>query len=481
MKKIYQYIACSILVITLHACKKELGALPKNSKVDANTILDQSTAQIALNGAYYNFANATAMKTGWQQHQVLPTRMTGYLIYGYGLGSEDENNNARMTSYYWSESYKLLNAANGVLKGISLLDDGKFSGNRKKEIVAESKFLRAYAHFKLLTYYAEWYKMESAFGVLLRDELSTLSNISKARSTVKDSYDFILADLDDVIANGPVGNPNHYVTKWAGMALKLRVLMCRGGSSDYSEIINLATNLIQNSPYLLEANAADIFHKNGLASKEVILGVVPQANQEKDYYSKSSQYWPGASSLYVATAELNTLLTGDPRQSWMIGTANPSTSAPNTFFFTKHMIQNTTPTRVSEADYALRLTEVYLLQAEAVVRSGGSLATARSLVHLIQSKAGITEIQNNAAYLAVEDAATADALLFEIHKENVKSLMAEDGMEWLSLLRQPFSRVQQLKPTIDNQTQFILPVPSSEFIYNPLFGEQNPGYNKTAN
>lgn len=476
--KIYQYIVFSVLIFAFNACKKELGALPKNSKVDANTILDQGTAQIALNGAYYTFANATVLKTGWQQHQVLPTRQSGYLTFGSGVGSEDENKNTGIPSYYWEESYKVLNAANGVIKGISVLDDAKFSGNRKKEIIAESKFLRAYAHFKLLTYYGEWYKSESALGALLRNELSTLSNITKARSTVKESYDFIISDLNDVIADAPAVNQNFYVTKWAGMALKMRVLMCRAGSGDYAEIISIANNITQNSTYVLEAKAEDIFHKNGLASKEVILGITPQANQEKDYYSKSAQYWPGASSLYVATTNLKGLLNNDPRQAWMIGTANPGVDAPNTFFFTKHMIQNTTPTRVSETDYALRLTEVYLLKAEAIIRSGGSLTDAKSLIHIIQSKAGITATVNNAAYVSIENASTPDLLLFELYKETVKSLIAEDGMEWLSLLRLPFSRVQQVKPTISSQVQYILPVPLSEFIYNPLFGDQNTGYNK---
>lgn len=476
--KIYQYIAYSILILACGACKKELGALPKNSKVDANTILDQGTAQIALNGAYYTFANATALKTGWQQHQVVPMRLSGYLTFGSGPGYEDENNNARMPNYYWEESYKVLNAANGVIKGISVLDDANFSGSRKKEIIAEAKFLRAYAHFKLLSYFAEWYKPESSQGVLLRNELSTLSNIVKARSTVKESYDFIIEDLNEVIANAPATNQSFYVTKWAGMALKMRVLMCRGGSGDYAEIMSLADNITQNSTYVLEAKAEDVFHKNGLASKEVILGITPQANQEKDYYSKSAQYWPGASSLYVATTNLRTLLNNDPRQAWMIGTANPGVNAPNTFFFTKHMIQNTTPTKISESDYVLRLTEVYLLKAEAIIRSGGSLTDAKNLAHVIQSKAGITATVNNVPYLAIENASTTDLLLFELYKETVKSLLAEDGMEWLSLLRLPITRVQQIKPTILSQVQYILPVPSSEFIYNPIFGDQNTGYNK---
>jgi hypothetical protein len=60
----------------------------------------------------------------------------------------------------------------------------------------------------------------------------------------------------------------------------------------------------------------------------------------------------------------------------------------------------------------------------------------------------------------------------------VKSLVAEDGLEWMAMLRMPFETVKQIKPTITSQIQYILPVPLDEFKYNPSFGDQNPGYSK---
>lgn len=475
MKTIYKYLVLAVFILSSQACKKELGALPKNAKVDANTILDQATAQIALNGAYYRFANATITKTGWQSHQIIPPMLAGYMGMYSSVLPEEENRNDRASSSYWAESYTALNAVNGVLAGVKALPDEKFAGNRKKEIIAEAHFLRAYSHFKLLTFYGEWYKPESQLGALLRDELSTLSNIPKKRSSVQESYQYILADLDDVIANAPATNPTHYVTKWAGMALKMRVLMSRGSTTDYGTIITLANSLIQDSPYKLEAIAQDLFQKNGLSSKEVILGIKSQANQEKETYSTSAQYWPGASSLYVARTALKTMYDNDPRQSWIIGTVRPR---PAYYFFTKYMKENGVPSPLSETYYALRLTEVYLLKAEAIVRSGGSLTDAKTAVHQIQEKAGITATTNVFHYNAVENANTPQTLLIEIYKETVKSLIAEDGMEWMALLRLPFDTVKQYKPTITNQTQYILPVPKDEFLYNPIFGDQNTGYSK---
>lgn len=474
-------------LFTLQACKKDLNAIPENSRIADVVITDAKTAEIALNGAYATFSNVansgtysptngTATKTAWTSHERYPAMFAGYLGYGFGPYVEEENQTTRDGDLYWGEEYVVLNSTNGVLKGVSALSEGAFAGNRKKEIIGELHFLRAYAHFKLLSYYGEWFDINSPLGALLRDEISTKSNISKARSSVKDSYDFILADLDDAITNAASVRPNYNATKWAAMLLKMRVLMSRGASSDYAAVVTLANNIIQNSPYVLEPNVVDIFHSKGLASKEVILGLIPVANQEKDYYCRSSEYWPAGSYLFVAKRSLLNLLAGDPRKAWLIGSLNIYIAygfgTPDTYYFTKYMLEGGTPTIISETYYAMRLSEVYLLRAEAIVRSGGSQANAKSDVKVVMSHAGVTD------FSAVDNASTTDELLLQIYYETSKSLVVEDGQEWMALLRLNFNTVKQLRPTILTKAQYIMPIPHSEFVYNPEIGDQNPGYMK---
>lgn len=474
MKKILLYLAFATALFTQQSCKKDLNALPESSRVAESVITDGKTAEIALNGAYALFANASSTQTNWKNHERYPAMFAGYLGYGYGQIQEEENQTAGDGNVYWAEEYELLNATNGSLNGVSALSDDAFVGNRKKEITGELHFLRAYAHFKLLSYYGLWFDISSPLGVLLRDLPSSKTNISKARSSVKDSYDFILTDLDDAITNAPVVNVKYYSTKWAAMLLKMRVLMSRGASGDYASVMTLANNIIQTGPYQLEPNLVDIFHSKGLASNEVMLGLKAQANQEQDYYARSYQFWPGHSSLYVARQGLKDLLAGDPRSSWMIGSANngSSYSTPNTYFFTKYMIQGGTATVLSETYYSMRLSEVYLLRAEAIVRSGGTLADAKTDVKTIMTHAGVTD------FSAIDNANTPDDLLLQIYYENSKSLVAEDGQEWMALLRLDFNTVKQLRPTITTKAQYILPIPHSEFVYNPEIGDQNPGYDK---
>ncbi|MBK8088922.1 MAG: RagB/SusD family nutrient uptake outer membrane protein [Chitinophagaceae bacterium] len=276
MKHILLYTFLPALLLLQFSCNKQLSEPPKNAKVEVTAITDQQTAQIALNGAYHRFANVDANNvTDWTTHQVWPGMLAGSIGYGLGALSDERNDNVN-SSYagiVWNQNYLILNAANGVINGTDAVADNGFTGNRKKEIIAEGRFIRAYAHFKLLSHFAEWYKLNSPHGVLLRDKLSTLSNISKPRSSVAESYQFLLDDLDYSIANGPAANPNHYATKWAAMALKMRVLLMRGQTADFGEVINLGNTILTSGPYVLENNLKDIFYVKGLASKEVILGV----------------------------------------------------------------------------------------------------------------------------------------------------------------------------------------------------------------
>ena len=61
MKKLIIYALAIVACAAHFACKKELNALPENSRVSEVAIIDAKTAEIALNGAYYTFANTTPL------------------------------------------------------------------------------------------------------------------------------------------------------------------------------------------------------------------------------------------------------------------------------------------------------------------------------------------------------------------------------------------------------------------------------------
>ena len=474
-RKIRIGILTATAAIMLGSCSKELSTLPKNMVVGVDAITSESTAQIVLNGAYFRLANGnTSNFTDWTFNEIPGSLYAGYIGNGYGA-YPDESNNYQGSSLFsqpiWDNSFKLVEATNEVISGVTNLSANAFTGNRKNEMLGEACFLRAYADFRLLSYYGQWWDISSTLGIPIRDQPSTVSNIAKARSDVKTSYDFILSDLDFAIASAPAANPDYYVTRWAAMALKIRVLMSRGLSGDYTQVITLAEAIKKSGIYSLENNLQDIFYVKGLASSEVILGIQPNPGQEKYIVNLSRAYYPAAINFWVAKQPLKDLLGNDPRGKWMVGKVSDFADLNmNTYYFQKYITYGAVPTLLSETAYAFRLSEVYLLESEAIIRSGGSLDQAKILLKTVMAKAGVTD------FSAVDHANISEELLLQNYDEIVRNLVGEDGAEWMALLRLPLPTVTRLRPTITSNQQYILPIPLSEFQSNPSIGPQNPGY-----
>ncbi|ASZ13260.1 RagB/SusD family nutrient uptake outer membrane protein [Chitinophaga sp. MD30] len=454
-----------MIAYALSSCKDQLNALPSQEKVDGNVVVDQKSAEVALNGVYYQFAEAgtyrsvPSTKTA-DGHEVTQAHLAGLVEDPNGNKNYFKNNlitpNSFVATSIWAPAYNLVNTANSVITAVTDLPTSKITESRRKSIIAEAKFMRAYGHARLLWYYAEYKDPDSKYGVFLHTKPINTDNMAGARGRVKDAYDFILADIDEAIQNAPTSFANITVTSWTAKALKARVLINRGAAGDYNNVITLTDDIIKNSPYTLETNLKDIFLSKGLSSNEVMLGTVPYAGQ----VNKRDNYLYFGTPPIVATSTLKTLLENDPRVSWLLK------NNQNYIGIAKYLGSQV------EVGYMFRLTEVYLMQAEAITRNNGNLSTAKTLLKTVMQKAGISD------FSIVENANTADNLMMEIYKETCKNLLCEDGQEWQALLRFPLSTIQTLRPSIKSKNQFILPIPSGEFLLNPSIGEQNPGYTK---
>lgn len=465
MKKYDLYIGLILLATAFTGCDDQLSALPGQSKVEGNVIVDQKSAEVALNGVYYCFAEGGddrgTPSTMWSgSHEIVPATLTGFITYPHGGSALDENANVPATDYnvagLWSGNYKVINAANGVIKQIVPVAEDEFVGNRKTEIVAEARLMRAYGHYNLLRYFAQFYDVNSKYGVMLRKEFVTASNIAQERSDVQSAYDFILEDIDFAITNAPLENKNIYANRWIAKGLKARVLMMRGAEGDYADVIELTDDIIEHGPYELEEHVKDIFKTKGLSSKEVMLGIEPMPNQVDRYDCYAYRNSPG----YLPTASDSLLFENDPRMEWNIGLIDTVGG------LTKYLGDRV------EVCYAMRLSEMYLLKAEAIVRSGGKLSDAKDMMKEVMKHGGVTD------FTALDAITDRDDLLFEIFRETSRSLMLEDGIEWSALIRLPMDRILEVKPAIIEKNYIILPIPADEFDKNPIIGNQNPGYSK---
>lgn len=478
MKKIEHefLIMATVFVLLFASCSKQLNVYPTTSEVDGKVIKDLQSAKTALNGVYYRLANA-----GFDNNQnpsILwvnvnegtPSELSGLFTYPYG-GSEIADHTYQSTSYtvsdLWVYGMNIVNAANGFLKNIEPVM--AIPAKDKNALIAEVKFLRAYANIGLLAYFGQYDEPSSKYGIVLRKDFVTADNISQPRSSVKETYDLILSDLDEAIEGLPqLNTANYYADVWAAKLLKARFLMIRNQPTDKQTVIELCENIINQSPYQLEDSYQQLFWSKGLESKEVMLGIHPYA-QDIFKYNNYIYY-----NQDVGTDLMVDLFKDDPRGQWILQPKPNRYMGGSMQVFTKYYSGNVVqavPSATSSVSYALRLTEAYLLEAEAITESGGNLDKAKTLLKAVMKKSGVID------FSAIDNANSASALQVQVIKEEMRNFVGEAGQDWFALRRLPFETIKNLVPSIGSKTLLVLPIPQDEMKRNSgLKGMQNPGY-----
>ena len=491
--KIFKSIICVAIALGgFSACSDELDALPGQSKVDGNVVVDQKSAIVALNGVYYVHAqcgtdNYDVKSTKCSQnYELMPADFAGTAVYYQGPYMYETHTPTMFSgtygSYYnnlWVPNYATVNAANALIKQVNEASDGWFEGSKKQEILGEAYAMRALGEWNLLRWYGYSWDVNSPYGIIIRTEQSSMLTLPQPRSSVKDSYDQILSDLDFAIQNAPTTNDNYYVSKWFAKGLKARVLMQRGQGSDYQDAASLCQDIIQNGPYALEENVMDIFHVKGLSSQEVIFGIAPKENQTDVYES----YFYRGEPQYNPTDNFKALFEGDPREGQMFydctSTAYYWDEKGDLIFYDaistavcKHLVPGVMASNdVEESQYQMRLTEIYLMRAEALARTG-NLSEAATLLKTVLQHAGIEDLTG------VDAATSQEAMLQQIFNEAIRNLSFECGLEHDLMLRFPESITLQFNPVYAERKYDVLPFPTDEFKYNNALSEtdQNPGY-----
>jgi hypothetical protein len=472
-----KYILVIFAALLLWSCKKELNVYPTTKEVDGNVIVDTKSASTVLNGVYYRFANAgvdiySVPTLLWSSVNEIPgSEFCGSLSYSPGddsFYSLTLKPNSNGVDGIWNYGYQIVNAANGFLKNAAPVTT--IPAATKNQMIAEAKFLRAFGNAELLLYYGQYYDPSSKYGIILRDEFVTADNINLPRSSVAQTYTAILADLDAAIPALPKVNTTAYYTNAsAAKLLEARVLINRGAAGDYAKVISLTSDVIANGGFALEDSVKDVFLTNGLTSNEVILGVQPYPTQ--NFKFNNNQYF----GIYPASNSFVSLIgPTDGRNQWVFRSDNGGTLYGSFLGplneLTKYYSGNTVnpvKTPLSETCYAFRLTEAYLLEAEAITLSGGDLSTAKMLLKTIEGHAGVKSFSD------VDAATTATQLQALVVKEEIKNFFAEAGQDWFALRRlgitgstPNITAIATIQPAAKSINQLIMPIPNSEIIAN---------------
>jgi hypothetical protein len=118
----------------------------------------------------------------------------------------------------WNNLYANIQNVNKILDGINDVPLQAGQEALKKQIVGECYFIRAYDYSSLLMIYGGAILQDKAFK--LGEDYSTMK-----RSSIKETLDFILKDIQSAIDNLPASIQQGRATRGAAAALKARVLL----------------------------------------------------------------------------------------------------------------------------------------------------------------------------------------------------------------------------------------------------------------
>ncbi|MDR6763679.1 hypothetical protein J2Y38_003903 [Flavobacterium sp. 2755] len=464
IKFIYLFI-CSLSILSCSIDEVK----PINQLTDENVIRDKESAQNALNGVYRQWRE---FNTGFFPLHLAAEGNEGFTTgaisgsTGMNLNQVDPANDY-LTSVY-NNHYAIINQANIV---IEKLENGSAVGideTSKLQMIAQAKFNRALAYFILLRNFGQFYDLNSTYGVVVRTTFSRDLEAQK-RNTVQETYNLIIQDLEYAITNGPKNVKHYYGGSLAAKALLAKVKLT---TKDYAGAAALALEVINNSEnYGLETSYASIF-ANTYNSKEVIFApYTTLTTTEKDVSMNQINRTTFSTILgNLADAQVagagNLTGTGSGYDSRFLFAYSATTKGTNKQG--KYPFNSSGTTGTGNTNYYLRLAEIYLVYAEAVVRSNGDPDLAIAKLNAIRNRAGAT----------LKTFSTNQQLLKDIREEKLLELFYENGECWYDLIRyHSLGDVSAFteKASLKSVNQFILPIPLQGIIGNKLL-EQNPGY-----
>ncbi len=315
---------------------------------------------------------------------------------------------------FWTKGYHIIFAANKIIGAIP--DNASAD---LKLLKGENLYIRAMVDFNLVRIFGRPYTQGNGNnpGVPLLTESST--DLSPARSSVKDVYTAVIADLlkaADLMTIPATASPKSdiFASKEVALALLSRVYLYMNDNANAIKYANLVINsgrytLLQGSAY------QGYFSVAPEGNTETIFCIRHTTTQDQGFSAIGSMYYSGlgpdgtsslttpggqgntgwgevyASKTYVADLDKN---PGDLRHSFIApytinGVLQMNQKlTPNTpmYYITKYSFQEGIVT-LSSPVY-LRLAEMYLNRAEANAKLGNSQAAIDD-VNIIRTRAGI--------------------------------------------------------------------------------------------
>ncbi|TGV04877.1 RagB/SusD family nutrient uptake outer membrane protein [Flavivirga rizhaonensis] len=461
-------------------------------QLDAETAInDESSVNLALAGAYASF------KLGPENLTLVPNVLSGigvptsnpfldlFELQSWQINQPlNSESSGSVTSAGMAGLYRVINDANWIIEKVSELGDGVFTTpGRREEVLGEAYGLRALAHFYLLRNWGQWYDESSIYGIALRLE-PIRSGLALPRNNVADTYAQIHSDLDFAITNAPDLTEGFYMNKIAARATKAKVYLYQGNypmaASTAKGLIDEAGGAFSLSPTFLEMfdnTSTDLFN-----NPELLFGL--RGDMQAPLAFGGWDFSVAVNPAFINNVNAGTMTVGTQTINYDSDRVTSTTfnNFGNVFNLKRVDVFAFVPEE-NELVYFSRLSEVYLIYAEAEARSTNSVTTdALNALNAIRLRAGATTTGGD-GFETYPATISLDQFLEAVRIEKMVEFAGEIGEEWFDLVRYDWIdgfgsgfQVSDFKASATDPNKFILPIPLSSIQAGGNVEIQNPSY-----
>jgi hypothetical protein len=495
MMKNYKYIFKILLIglfVLAQSCSEDfLNEYPTSAQAPED-IQKMSDVEIVMNGVYDLMQDNDFL--GQRYITTNDMRSDDHQVPDFGR-LEDEYrydfDAINASSGIWSQPYTIIRQANSVIDMLEgIVTDSDIDEASKQDMIGQSLAIRALCHFALCNWYGYPYSHDggSSLGVPIVTTVA-LPDAKEPRSTVAQVYDQIIDDLTIAIPKLKTGIKGGKINSWAAKTLLARVYLYM---EDNDNAYDTAVDVIENSPYTLMLRSEYVDSWADDFSSESIFSCINSSADNTGGESINNLSDPEGYGQFIASQDLIDLVNSDPldiRNEMLYIDQLSTVGDPTTYgrilkypgkgntkaILVDHFegsgasVASSTTSNVA----IFRLSELYLIAAEAGVKGGGGNAE--------EYLNDIVERANPAATVAAPDV-TLDRVLQERRKE----LMGE-GHRFFDLTRNKRDIVRSVSARATaagvpsarmnipyNDYQVVFAIPRSELNINPLI--QNTGY-----
>lgn len=432
--------------------------LPESQLTGVTVFEDEATADAAMANIYANIRD-NGLLTGTQyglSHNLGiytdelkfygDTSFSSFYFYNNTLLPSNS-----LIATYWNSTYNQIYAANALHEGVN--GSSYISQEISDRLQGETLFVRALLHFYLANLYGDIPYITST---------DYTENSVVSRMPIPDVYTYIISDLEQAINLLP---ENYYTAsrarpnKYTAIALMARVYLYL---ESWTNAENLANLILNNAAmYTIEDNPELVFLSD---SSETIWQLPPAIEGHATSEATTFTLFSGPPSLSsISEPLISSFSENDLRRILWIGEVSDGT---NTWYYPKKYKQTGVEAISTEYSIIFRLSELYLIRAEARARNG-NLNGAKEDLNQIRLRAGLTEASTTGQQQIIE----------AILNERKLELFTELGHRFFDLKRN--NKLDEvlipIKPAWNTDDK-LFPIPEIELSLNPNLKPQNIGY-----